>query len=1205
MRFRFALFCTISLSHLILSVGSFAAYTDSEVRGVETEAEAKIREIRSQEIAQLRLTLGRHFPVNRRAELYFRLAEIYMEAYHSDYILEGRVHDQKLQGGVTESLIDHAHSRAHLLNGIKACKEVLVFNIPFDKLDHIYYFLGFNYGELGDREQSVKYYEALVSRFPKSPFSQEGFRELGDAAFSSGQFRRAIDYYDRGIRSATHPRSSEYELPGTLPRMRHRMAWSHYRLREFDQAIQQMKAAIEDTRKSGERFLSLRDEALRDIALFMTETGKVEEAIRYFQVVAGNDEAYPAILDKLGTQYERNVEPLKAIQVYESLLKTHTNTEVSFRVLVKLVDLDLRRAQYASALSRLNGLKIPEGVSIREHSESELRTALQNLRAMIRRTATENHEKYRKKADKTALIIAENYYTSYLTFFLSKEDPRQEIPEIQMYLADTKRELGKPEDASRIYRKVVESRDHRYAKEAGLLWTASLSEAIKKTTTSQKEPSELEKEFVSASDSLAENLSETSEGREAALHAAQLLGGYDSTKREALDRISKLIQKWPKSLQAVIAARLKIQLLSQSGPEALSELRDTLGEYRANAVLMQTDQDVGKGALKGLLSEQESRLQVLSISQNEREKNYAAAARGYEDFARDSTQVDLAEKAYTSAIANYLKAEDAESIERVSATWQKRFPKSSKAPSALRDAATHLLISGSFDASARIFEMIGQGSEDAEALETAARIYEANQSVSSAERSWIKFMNQFKTSLHRGTVAKALAGIYEQSGREGEAAQMYRICMGGSAELRATCGVKLAELYLRLKNFAESKKVFKQVAETSGKGPFPPDVGYARFQLASQMEVEAKFLPLRLPEDQLKKALDARLQFLVPLSKAYFLVVDAGGPWAVAALDRLAQWAWKFADEVDQIQPPVEASPAGVEGFKKSLSAMSVPLRKKAIDTWSESYSKSVQAEIYSPVVPEISDRIAELKDHATGRAQGFWKKMQISGVPADGGTEGSLEAMRRVRDKLLKNPKDDASWVDYGNLLWGEGRPLMAQIAYDRAILLNSKNPTGMNNRGVLLLSNALKMGNREDPRIAAQAAFLFQEALKNDEFFLPSKMNLALLQNYYRLFKKSKNLWEQTLAKTQVFFAYDGLAIAQQGLGELGQAEANFDHATGEGASAQRFALLYHEAARLSRQGKEGAAQCLARLSEIDTSILAPFELGAIERLKRTCES
>ena len=110
-----------------------------------------------------------------------------------------------------------------------------------------------------------------------------------------------------------------------------------------------------------------------------------------------------------------------------------------------------------------------------------------------------------------------------------------------MYLAEVKRDLGKSREASDLYRHVVGSKDKRYAKEAGALWTASLAEAVKKSEQGSKagssgvkpgEPSELEKQYIEAADRLQEALEDTPEAREAALRNHLRLHGSGCSSRQ-------------------------------------------------------------------------------------------------------------------------------------------------------------------------------------------------------------------------------------------------------------------------------------------------------------------------------------------------------------------------------------------------------------------------------------------------------------------------------------------------------------------------------------------------------------------------------------------------------------------------------------------------------------------------------------------------
>jgi len=230
---------------------------------------------------------------------------------------------------------------------------------------------------------------------------------------------------------------------------------------------------------------------------------------------------------------------------------------------------------------------------------------------------------------------------------------------------------------------------------------------------------------------------------------------------------------------------------------------------------------------------------------------------------------------------------------------------------------------------------------------------------------------------------------------------------------------------------------------------------------------------------------------------------------------------------------------------------------------------------------------------------------LRLAGVPSDGGSDGRSTAFQKTRDRLLKNPQDIAAWVDYGNLLWGDNKPLLAKLAYDRSLSLansskvarNSVAAAALNNRAVL----ELRGSGQEDWLNVAEAAQLFVQALQADEFFLPAKFNRGALLNYYRLFARAKPIWEQINLKDNSGEAKAGLAIALQGLGELPQAEELFSKSTERGFKDSEFGVFYHQAVRNSLKSAAGAEQCFSDLE--DSKELAGFEKTAVEHLKGVC--
>jgi tetratricopeptide (TPR) repeat protein len=171
--------------------------------------------------------------------------------------------------------------------------------------------------------------------------------------------------------------------------------------------------------------------------------------------------------------------------------------------------------------------------------------------------------------------------------------------------------------------------------------------------------------------------------------------------------------------------------------------------------------------------------------------------------------------------------------------------------------------------------------------------------------------------------------------------------------------------------------------------------------------------------------------------------------------------------------------------------------------------------------------------------------------------------------------------------------------LAFDRALQLNPKNAAAINNKAVAMIS---AKGAAEDWIVASEALAMFQKALKLDEFLVAAKMNRGLLLNYYRLFEKSKPLFEQVLVRNALSDAQLGLAVSLQGMGDAAGAQSAFQKAFSQGASSSGFAALYHQAS--SAQNASPTA-CLSTLSDLKSESLEGFEREAVIRLKRACES
>lgn len=1183
----FLLSIAFTLLHVLPS--SVWGYSDSELASVQSEKDNKIHKIRENEIVQLTVTLKRRSPQNRKAELYFRLAELYLEAYRAEFLLEGAAHEKRLKNGQSDTVIDRSNSKKYLKRGIEVCKEILKLQLQFKDLDRVYYFLGFYYDELGESKSSLPYYKALIEKFPGSIFIIEAYRELGKGYYREGQYLEAQKYFTKIIETFSGS-------PQLTPDIYHKLAWTYYRLRQPEAAIEMLKKAVELSSKNGEKFLSIRNEALRDLALFMTQTGDVESAIRYFTEVIGDKSYFSKALLDLGREFEKSLEPQKAVRVYEVLLKMKPERELAFQVRVKLMDLHLRNDDPAMALNQLKNEEIIATGSM------ETQAAFHNVKSMIRRTAIDLHEKYRKNNDPNSLHLADEYYSLYLDKCLAQEDSRKETPEIQMYLAEVKAALGKSEDSSYLYKKVMNSGDNRYSKEAGALWVEHLSKVIQdgshKTTGSKaNKPNDLENEFVSAADELFESAPGTFAARESSLRAAQILAAYDSRQVDSSERCKKIISKWPESSQALLAAALLVQVLGDRLPDAQNsdpeeyqeqalKFQNTLAELRSNRILLDNDRSNNRNKLQTSISTQQKRIRAGMIIALEREEKFEKAAQEYEKLANDSTDQPMADNAYSGAVSNYLRVSEYGHASRILDSWRTRFPGSEKNIELSRRTATMLFIDGNFDGAASVFEKLGSSGKDQAALITAAAVSEGAGNIQNSQRAQEEYLRKYPSNTGRWQVALDLARSYEKASNISQAVNIYNYCLKGPAAIRAESGVRLADLYMNLNRVKDAGNLFKWVVMQKDQVA-SPFIGYSRFRLAEFTENQQHFEPLKPNGKNFKEVIVKRLKMFETLSKDYLIAVESGGPWSIVALHRLAYWTRNFADELDSL------------GSDTVIAETTRSLRKKAVAAWKQAYLKAQQSEILSPILPTISDELIDLDSSAVKRAQGYKGKFRVSGISLDGGETGK-ENIISVRKKLLNDPKDAGAWIDYGNLLWGLGKPLLSQVAYERAMALDPHNPGAWNNWGVVLLGG----NGEEDWFEVSRGTGMLRKALEIQNDFIPAKFNLAAILNYYRLFTKAVPLWKQIVAVRENADALDGMAISLMGTGETARARQIFEKADQSGVSSRRFASRYHNAVISSVAGRDGAVKCLEYLTDFEREPVG-FEKDSVERLRKRCEA
>lgn len=122
---RSACFLALALSSAASAPRAFA-YSEEELASVRSPQESQLRDLRLAQVAEASPRSSHAMARDRKADFYFRLAELYVEMYQAEFLNEGKVYDRKLRGaGERPASSSIAPSKKFLKKGVQACKELV------------------------------------------------------------------------------------------------------------------------------------------------------------------------------------------------------------------------------------------------------------------------------------------------------------------------------------------------------------------------------------------------------------------------------------------------------------------------------------------------------------------------------------------------------------------------------------------------------------------------------------------------------------------------------------------------------------------------------------------------------------------------------------------------------------------------------------------------------------------------------------------------------------------------------------------------------------------------------------------------------------------------------------------------------------------------------------------------------------------------
>ncbi len=642
-------------------------------------------------------------PASRKAEMIFRLAELYWQKSKYKYGLEMTDFEKAYEtwgdsGRKSKEPSQKEFTRQSELikqNALKLYEKVLNEYPTYRRNDEVLFYLGYNEYEAGNKDKAVSHYWTLIKQFPESRLVPDAYLQLGEHFFNSNNVFKARKALERALATQT-PRIYNYAL--------YKLAWCDYNVQEYAEGIKKLKEVIEKSEKQGTAGVQLKGEALGDLARFFSYVDEVDTAFAYFKQKGGEDIAL-RYTTKLGELFHAQGKWDLEIQTYRMLNDKYPMSsrapDLQSRIVGAFSKLN-KKDMVRKEVERLVDLYRPGTpwyqAQERKGDKLALEYAFDLTESNLRDLVTEYHQDAQKRKDVPTYQLARDIYAKYLDAFAKTESAYQ----MRFFYAEVLWALKEWKNAAEQYdvvaRMEVDGKRGRFARNSAynaiLAWEKMVAEGDKgsldksmkivekkdkgqvdRTTTTlrienlvkgqaydEKPIPEIEKKLSAACDLYFDIADPKDEDLPAIKFKAAFIFYKHNHFVEAAKRYNEVIERWPGSKLSRKSAHLILDSLNVQ--EKWEELEKYARGFADNKGLTAKDkafQDeiqaiVEGAAFKSIMRADEQALAMADTGA--RRSGRASAAKRFRAFQTEFPSSQYANIAIFNALLIYDKADE-------------------------------------------------------------------------------------------------------------------------------------------------------------------------------------------------------------------------------------------------------------------------------------------------------------------------------------------------------------------------------------------------------------------------------------------------------------------------------------------------------------------------------------------------------------------
>lgn len=411
----------------------------------QLQSEIMISKAEDKAIESLQVLLKKKKGTSQEPDLLYRLAELYMRKAKTGRFFDLNRDSKSLK--TTSFPIPPQKGKDWIRKASQTYFEIEKKFPQFSEMDGVLFNNAFANQQLGDLKNSEVLYKKLLDKYPNSPLVPDGLIALGELLYDQTRFREAKASFENVER---FPDSKVYSYG------LYKLAWTLYNMKSSQEAVDKLVEVVKKNPPKIEdsRQYNLRQEALRDLVLFIADRVQGQDVYDFFKKITTSEELGQAMVNvaKLYESYSREKDIHLFMNKFLEQEKTHAFRLKAHMILVDANETLKKRDQVLKDLEE--GSKLCD-LDSSWKARQEQTFALETCENDFRKTSLEiaqkwwdiwlknkNHVEFSKLTERALRLILKN------------DDPDKPDFKTRYALAELLFQLNQYDEASQQYERV-------------------------------------------------------------------------------------------------------------------------------------------------------------------------------------------------------------------------------------------------------------------------------------------------------------------------------------------------------------------------------------------------------------------------------------------------------------------------------------------------------------------------------------------------------------------------------------------------------------------------------------------------------------------------------------------------------------------------------------------------------------------------------